>query len=404
MNKGPLDGIRITDFCQFWAGPYAVTLLTYMGAEAIKIESMKRYDGTRTISMTTGRRYVGLEQSPVYAEISANRSDVSLDLTKPEGVELAKRIIKVSDIVAQNFSPGTMDRLGLGYEVAREIKPDIIYLSSSAVGATGPEWNYRGFAPIFCNQSGASYITGYIDGEPSGMSGRIDLLSAVTSAFAVLAALDHRQRTGEGQHVDVSSTESISVLLGDVLMDYTMNQRSQTRKGNRDDIMAPHNLYRCKGDDKWISIVVATDEEWRAFCDATGNPDWAGDERFTDAYSRKANEEELDRLVSGWTINHTHYEVMELLQRAGVAAMPSFSNAELMSDPHFKARDRTVELEHPEQGKVTLLRPPWKLSETPAVVRSPAALLGQHNSYIFGELLGMSKEEIQRLVDEKVIY
>ncbi len=403
MNSA-LEGIRIADFSQFWAGPYAVTLLTYMGAEAIKIESTKRHDGTRDISMTTGRRYAGLESSLPFAEICANRLNVALDITKPKGAELAKRIVQVSDIVVQNFTPGTMDRLGLGYEDLKEIKPDIIYLSSSAVGTTGPERNYRGFAPLFCNQSGASHITGYADGEPVTMGGKIDILSAMTSAFAILAALNHRQKTGEGQHIDVSSTESISALIGDVFMDYTMNARSQTRKGNRDNIMAPHNCYRCKGEDKWISIAISNDDEWRAFVDAIGNPEWAKDGRLSDAYSRKANEEELDRLISGWTINHTHYEAMEILQKAGVAAMPSFSSVELLSDPHFKARERAVELEHPVIGKITMLTPPWKLSETPARVSSPASLLGQHNSYVFGELLGMSQEEIKALAEEQVIY
>lgn len=404
MNSSALAGIRIADFSQFWAGPYAATLLSYMGAEVIKIESVKRPDGSRKVSLSTGLRYPGLEQSPVFAEVSANRLDVTLDLTKPKAVELAKRIVRVSDVVVQNFSPGVMDRLGLGYESLIGVKPDIVYLSSSAVGATGPERSYRGYAPLFACQGGAAYITGYADGDPYPMTGRIDILSAMTSAFAILAALGHRQRTGEGQHIDMSSAECVAVLLGDVLMDYIMNARSQTRRGNRDDIMAPHNCYRCKGDDKWVSIAISTDEEWNAFTSAIGNPPWSKNERFSDAYSRWRNQEELDRLIEEWTINHTHYEVMEILQGAGVAAMPSFSNVELVSDPHFKARDQAIELEHPVIGKVIMLRPPWKLSATPARVHSPGPLLGQHNSYVFGELLGMSGGEIQSLIQEQVIH
>lgn len=404
MKNGSLKGIRIVDFTQFWAGPYAVTLLAYMGAEAIKVESNKRYDGTRNISLTTGGRYDGLEQSPVFSEISAERVGITLNLTKPEGIELAKRIIKISDVIAQNFTPGTMDRLGLGYEAVKEVKPDIIYLSSSAVGRTGPEWNYRGFAPIFCNLSGSSYLNGYTGGEPTTMSGRIDILSAMTSAHAILAALNYRHRTGEGQHIDVSSTESISMLLGDVLLDYTMNGRSQTRKGNHDDIMAPHNVYRCKGNDKWVSIAVANDEEWSAFSNAIGNPEWTKKDKFSDGFSRKKNEDELDSHISEWAINHTHIEIMELLQKVGAAAIPSFNNKELTENPHFQARERLTDVEHPEQGKLKLLSPPWKLSETPAEIHHPADLLGGHNSYVYGELLGMSEEEIQKHVDEQVIY
>jgi benzylsuccinate CoA-transferase BbsF subunit len=187
-------------------------------------------------------------------------------------------------------------------------------------------------------------------------------------------------------------------------MDYTMNGRVQSRKGNQDRIRAPHNCYRCQGDDKWVSIAVSTEGEWQAFCEAIGNPEWTGDERFCDAYSRWKNQEELDRLVGEWTINYTHYEVTECLQKAGVAAMPSLSNEEIISDAHFKERNLAVEIEHPVMGKQLVVGPPWRLSETPARVTKSSPLIGEHNEYVFGELLGMSSEEIARLMDEEIIY
>ena len=404
MERLALEGVRIVDLSQQWAGPYATGLLSMMGAQVIKIESSKRPDGSRSYSSTLRRVFKGPDESPVFSQLNANKLDITLDLTQPRAVELAKELVKISDVLVQNFRPGVVDRLGLGYEVLQEIKPDIIMLSSSARGATGPERAYSGYAPCFAGLAGLAYITGYADGDPYPQAGRIDLISATTSAFAILAALIHRQMTGRGQHIDLSSSESVSVLMGDVLMDYTMNKRVQQRRENRDDVMAPHNCYRCKDDDKWVSIAVATDEEWEALCQSMGKPEWARDERFSDAYSRWHNQDELDRRISEWTENYTHYEVMELLQSVGVAAVPSFSSEEIYNDPHLKERGLATQVEHPVIGKQSIINPPWRLSETPARIYRHAPLFGEHNEYVFGELLGMSTEEIARLKEEKVIY
>ena len=404
MNKGALQGIRVVEFAQFWVGPYTAEILTFLGAEVIKVESMRRLDPSRQLSLTTGQTFTGVDQSTVFSDLNLNKLDVCLDLTHPKAAGVAKGLAKASDVLVQNNRPGVMERLGLGYDAIREVRPDIIYLSSSARGSDGPERSYGGFAPCFAALSGLAEITGYADGPPFAESGRIDLLSSTTNAFAIIAALIYRKRTGKGQHIDASSSEVISALIGDVFMDYAMNGRVQTRRGNRDDIFAPHNCYRSKGDDKWISIAITNDDEWRAFVDAIGNPDWTREERFQDAFLRKQNEEELDRLVSQWTINHTHYEAMDILQRAGVAAVPSLSNAELYQDPHFKERGPSMEMVHPVIGKTTALNAPWKMSATPPTIRRHSPLLGEHNNYIFGELLGMSQEEIQALIDEKVIY
>jgi benzylsuccinate CoA-transferase BbsF subunit len=236
------------------------------------------------------------------------------------------------------------------------------------------------------------------------MTGSTDLMSATTSAFAIIAALNHRQNTGQGQHIDLSSVESLAVFTGDALMDYIMNGRVRSRRGNQDDIMAPHNCYRCRGDDKWVSIAVSKENEWQAFCQVMGNPDWTRDEKFSDAYCRWKYQEELDRLVTEWTVNYTHYEVTEMLQKVGVAAMPSFSNQEIFSDPHFKERKLAVEVEHPVMGKQVVLGAPWKLSETPAKVTKASPTMGENDEYVFGELLGMPSSEIKQLMQEQVIY
>ncbi|MGB2885515.1 MAG: CoA transferase [Dehalococcoidia bacterium] len=404
MNRYALDGVRIADFCWLWAGAYATGLLALLGAEVIKIESMARPDPSRKMTLTVGQAFEGIDHSPIFNSINLNKLSVSLNLKQPEAVVLAKKIVQISDVASENMRPGAMDSIRLGYEVLKEVKPDIIMLSSSAFGAEGPLRRYGGYAPSFACYSGLAHLTGYSDGPPNPMTGSTDLMSATTSAFAIMAALNHRQHTGQGQHIDMASVESLAVFTGDALMEYIMNGRVQSRNGNHDRIMAPHNCYRCRGDDKWVSIAVATDEEWQAFCNAAGHPEWASDERFSDTYSRWKNERELNDLIGEWTVNYTHYEVTEILQKAGVAAIPSFSNEEIFSDPHFKARELAVEVEHPSMGKQVVLGPPWRLSETPARVTKSAPTMGENNEYVFGEILGMSGKEIARLIEEEIIY
>jgi benzylsuccinate CoA-transferase BbsF subunit len=404
MKRAALQGVRVADFCWLWAGAYATGLLAFLGAEVIKIESMARVDPSRRMTLTIGQAFEGVDHSPVFNSINLNKLSIKLNLKQPKGVELAKKLVQISDVASQNMRPGAMDKIGLGYEALKEVKPDIIMLSSSSFGAEGPLRRYGGYAPSFAAYSGLTHLTGYNDGPPNPMTGSTDLMSATTGAFAIIAALNHRQNTGQGQHIDLSSVESLAVLTGDALMDCIMNGRVRSRRGNQDDMMAPHNCYRCRGDDRWVSIAVSTEEEWQAFCQAMGNPDWTRDDKFSNARGRWQNQEELDRLVTEWTLSHTHFEVTEMLQKAGIAAFPSLSNQEIFSDPHFKERKLAVEVEHPVMGKQVVLGAPWKLSETPAEVIKASPTMGENNEYVFGELLGLSSNEIKRLMDEQVIY
>jgi benzylsuccinate CoA-transferase BbsF subunit len=404
MNKDALKGVRIADFSWVWAGPLTTMLLAFMGAEVIKVESRKRLDQMRQGSITTGDSFSDFNASPIFNNANLNKKGVTIDLSHPKGVELAKRIVAVSDLTIENMRPGVMDKLGLGYKDLAKVKPDIIMLSSSGFGSSGPYREYAGYAPIFAAFGGLAYLTGYEDGDPNTMSGVMDLRIGTASAFALLSALIHRQKTGEGQYIDLSSSECVSVLVGAELMEYTMNKKSPFRCGNQDSIMAPHNCYRCKGGDKWVSIAVATDEEWKGMCGVMGNPSWTKEEAFSNVYNRWKNRVQLDNHIAEWTINYTHYEVMTLLQRAGVAAVPSFSAEEILSDPHVKARGMLNEVQHPVLGKKVVINPSWKLSETPARIKKASPLLGEHNEEVFGGLLNMSKEEIKKLEDEKIIY
>ena len=366
MSGGPLQGVRVTEFTAAWAGPYATCLLGLLGAEIVKVESRRRLDHSRSLSFTTGVQFTSPDQSSVFNSLNFNKKSVTLNISKPEAAHVAKKLITISDVVIENMRPGVIERLGLGYDAVSKYKPDIIYLSSSACGQVGPERKYVGYAPTFAALGGVSFLTGYEDCQPSNLMGSIDLRSAATSAFAILAALVYRQKTGKGQYIDLASQETITVMMGEVILDYIMNGRVQMRKGNKEDTMAPHNCYRCRGEDKWISIAVATEEEWCGLCRAMGKPELTGGERFADSYRRFANQGELDRIVTAWTTEYDVYTAMALLQKEGVAADPSMGRGDLFKDPHLQERGILRIVEHPEVGQDWTITPPWRLSATPA--------------------------------------
>lgn len=386
-----LQGIRIADFTAQAAGPYGLELLAFMGAEVIRIENRKRPDITR-------------KSNPLrYFEINLAKKDVTIDLTKPRGVDIAKALVAKCDVVAESFTPGVMKKLGLDYASLKAFKPDIIMLSLSGFGQTGPESRYRTYAPIFGAVGGLSHITGYSEDIPSEQRAPIDLRVGQFVAFAIMWGLLYRQRTGKGQHIDLAARDSITCLLGDVMAGYSMNQKLQIPRGNQDEKMAPHGVYRCQGEDRWVSIAAKTEDEWQALCSAMGHPEWRQDERFKDAYTRWQNQEELDRLINEWTSRHTREQVVDILQSAGVASMLVSDNKDLFESPHLRERGFIVELEGPGIGKVLSFSPPWKFDKTSTrLTRAPD--LGEHNHYVLGEIVGLSPEEISRLEEEGVLY
>ncbi|UCG84580.1 MAG: CoA transferase [Dehalococcoidia bacterium] len=282
----------------------------------------------------------------------------------------------------------------------------MIVVSLCLAGHTGPLKGTRGYAPIITALAGLDSMVGYADeSTPSGTRFAFgDHVAATHGALAILIALIHRNRTGEGQYIDISEWEAVTSLLGEPLMDYIMNSRIQGPVGNRNTNMAPHGFYPCKGEQEWVSIAIKTDEEWHNFCHAIGNPKWTEANRFRDRLNRTDNYEALDKLVGQWTANYTPYEVTEILQESGVAAAPFMISKEQHNNPHFRERETFIEVEHPKAGAETLYGIPWKLSETPGGIRSSGPLLGQDNEHVFKELLGLSQSAYDRLVEEKVIY
>ncbi|MFA5375617.1 MAG: CoA transferase [Dehalococcoidia bacterium] len=398
-----LEGIRIADFTRYAAGPQITLTLAFMGAEVIRIESNAELDHFRrpesAVSYGSTRA-----ANDSFNTLNLNKLSVTLNLKTAGGVELARKLVAKSDVVVDNFRPGVMDRLGLGYDSLKKIKPDIIMLSASSHGAVGPEKQYSAYAVTFGPIGGVSHLTGYEGGNPAVTRSSADLRPGTAAAFAILAALNYRETSGEGQFIDFSAREAISCEIGEAIMDYTMNGHVRTRHGNRDDILAPNNCYRCKGDDKWISIAIANDDEWKSLVAAMGNPAWAKDAKFADQFHRWHNQDEIDVHIAEWALNYTDYELMNLLQKSGVAAIPAFDSEELFTDPHCRDRNVFVPTETATEGLLYAVAPPWKFSETPAQVTKAAPELGQDNSYVLRKLLGLSQKEIDKLTADKVLY
>jgi benzylsuccinate CoA-transferase BbsF subunit len=404
VNKPPLDGIRVADFCWAWAGPYGALQLAHLGAEVIRIESQTRPCPSRLIPPWADNEKGGFNRSGYFNQYNQGKRSLTLNLKKPEGLELAKKVVAKSDIVTENFAGGVMDKMGLGYEVLRAIKPDIIMISLSGYGATGPEKGYVSYGPPQVALSGMSSLTGYKDDQPrqAGFSYG-DPNGGVHGTFAVMCALLHRAKTGNGQFIDLSQREACAMLLPEGLMDYAMNGTQPPRNGNRDPYMAPHGVFRCKGEDRWVSIVVGNEEEWQRFCKAIGQPTLAADSRFATLAARKENEDALEQVVTTWTNALSPDEVTQKLQHAGVAAYPTLDGNDLLANPHVAARGYFVELEHAEVGKRRHLGIPWKMSRTPCAIRRPAPLFGQDTDYVLEEIIGLNGDEIAALRTKEVL-
>ncbi len=403
-KPGPLTGIRVADFTWAWAGPQGSLLLSMLGAEVIKIESNARLDHARVHTLTAGSLTGGIDESPVFNDLNLGKRSLTLNLKKQRARDLVKDLVPHCDIVLQNMRPGVLDKMGLGYRELSKLKPDLIMLSSSAVGATGPERTYTGYAPTFACLSGMVDISGHPDEPPIALSGSVDLRVGTASAFAVLAALIHRKRTGEGQDIDLSSTEVMSSMMGEAFVGYALNGRLPERVGNRDRTLAPQGVYRNlddAGDPQWTSIAITTDSEWDALKTVIADPQLDG-ESFATSTARRTHHDELDAIIERWTEQRSNQASVQLLQAAGIAAAVVHNGKSLATDPHLAERGIYQSVEHPLLGEVKVVGPPWKLEG--ANVPGPAPLLGQHNDYVLKEILGLEASEIDALVKDEIVY
>jgi crotonobetainyl-CoA:carnitine CoA-transferase CaiB-like acyl-CoA transferase len=385
-GKSILHNIRILDFTWVLAGPYATRLLADFGAEVIKVQPMLSTEADDAFS----RGY--------YNTWNRNKLGVTLNLNKPEGIALAKKLAGISDAVVENFAPRVMANWGLDYVNLKKVKPDIIMVSMSVMGQTGPWKDYTGFRPTVQAFSGMTHLTSFPGQPPIGPGfSYADHIAGLYASLALLGALELRRRTGEGQFIDISEVEAMTSLLGDA---YTINGKEPEPTGNSSTEAAPHDVYPCKGENRWCAIAVFTDEEWQGFKRALRNPAWAEDKKFTALSGRVENKVELDRRVGAWTKRHTAEEVMAKLQANGVAAGVVQDAADIAKDLQLKARGFFID--RPEIGKLVDASP-IRLSETPAEYSRPAPTQGKDNDYVYGKLLGMSEKEMAELREKGVI-
>ncbi len=422
----PMQGVRVADFSWFGAGPYVTRLFAAYGAEVIRIESNTKIDGMRWQAPRKPDVTQTYNISGMYNNFNPGKLGITLNLNLAKGVEIARKLVSVSDVVLDNFIPGAMAKWGLTYDELVKIKPDIIVATMPVMGITGPYTLWRGFGTTIRTVAGIDYITGNPDRPPigTGMAAFPDFTcNPYHMATAILSALHYRNKTGKGQFIELAQFESTVCWTETAILDYTVNKRIQTSMRNRLPHAAPHGVYRCLGEDRevdycampesepehrkkderWCAIAVFTEDEWKAFCNVMGNPPWTKDKKFATFHGRKENEDELDSLVEEWTIKKSPEEVMMLMQKGGVAAGVVQDGEDLQTrDPQLKERGFYVYLDHPETGRIAHDGLTFALSATPGEIRR-APLLGEHNEYVYREVLGLSEDKVNQLIMDGVL-
>ena len=386
----PFKGVRVLDLSWIIAGPTATRFLAMMGAEVIKVGSARRPDPS-----TRGAPFQAYNQSKLYA---------ALNISRPEGLELAMRLVSVSDVVIENFAAGVIERLGLGYDALRQAKPDIIMLSSSGTGHSGPDKDYVAYGSLLQYYTGWNAISGYPNSEPIKGGLWADPWVGMELAMVAAAALNHRAVTGEGNYVDFSMAEALTASIPEALLDYQMNDRVPELMGNADSQHCPHNVYRCKGSDRWLAIAVTSDEEWRALCGVIGRYDLSEDPSLADAKGRREQQHKIDAAITEWTQHHEDYEAMGVLQDAGIPAVPYLSPQRVFTDPQLREGGFFTTLTASDGKQRDLPALGWRFEGGPEPRITAAPVLGQHNDYVYGELLGLSEEEVAQLVEAQIIY
>ncbi|MBW2418354.1 MAG: CoA transferase [Deltaproteobacteria bacterium] len=401
----PLQGIRVANFGWSWLGPVAGQTLGLLGAEVYKIESRTRIDITRTLPPFAGGEHDPNRSLSNHAGWAGNGS-VTINLKKPAGQELARQLVTHCDVALENFGPDVMQRLNLDYEKLRAVKPDLIFASLGAAGRSGPLKDVRTYGMSLTSITGLDSLTGYRGGPPVPMENAYsDPLNGVIGAFGILLALHHRKRTGEGQHVDYSQQEGIMQTIGPAFMDYALNGRRAEPMGNRHPLgaAAPHGVFPCAGDDRWIAIAIHTDDEWAGLVRAMHQPEWARARELADASGRLSRIDFLHENLARWTADFDDLELAARLQREDVAATPVLNVADLLENPHYRARETFIEVRHPLGFEETIYGAYVKTSRSVVDVR-PGPMIGCDNDRVFLELMQMPEDRYRQLIDEETIY
>ncbi len=403
VTKQVFEGLKVVDFTWVAVGPQVCRELAQHGATVVRVETHRRPCPMRAFAPFKDG-VPGVNRSAFHAAYNTNKYSMSLDLTNPKAQEVARRLVAWADIIGDSMTPGTMDKLGLDYESCRRINPSVIYFSTTQQGQYGPHRDFQGIGHHVNALAGFSDCTGWPDSDPTMVfPAYSDFISPWYLLIAVTGALLRRRKTGEGMYIEQSQLEAGVTFLAPHVLDYTVNNRVVTRSGNRDRYMSPHGVYPCSGADRWVAIAVTNEKEWQRFCDVIGDPDWAGDPKFNSVIGRKENEDELNGLIGEWTKNYTPEQVMTILQDAGVPAGVVQTGEDLLNDPQLKHRQHFRVLDHLEIGPHSYHAPAYRLSQTPCDIKSPGPCLGQHNEYVYKEILGFSDDEIADMLVEGVI-
>jgi crotonobetainyl-CoA:carnitine CoA-transferase CaiB-like acyl-CoA transferase len=396
--KAPLAGVRIADFTIHAAGPFCTQLLAQLGAECIKIESKARLDAFRKPHAVYGRL-----AAATFDQVSVNKLSVRLNLKQREAIVLAKKLVAISDVTSESFRAGVMQRLGLGFDDLKAVKPDVILVSLSSCGQSGPDSHFAGYAPLFGAWGGLGWMTGYTDGPPVEMRHVMDHSAGIHAAVATMAALHQRRRSGRAQHVDLAAREVASAMIGDALIQASLGV-TPTRPGNRHLSMAPYGVYPTRQPDRWLTLAVRDDAQWQALMRELDQPAAASDPRFATAAARLQHCDPLDTLLVQWLGACEADATAERLQRAGVCAHVSWSMLDIANDPHLRMRGATTAVSAPDIPRRLAVGAPARFSKTDQVgIKRLTPALGQDEDYVFGELLGLSTAQRADLERREVI-
>jgi len=403
IKENVFSSIKIVSFAWAVVGPLTMKYFADYGASVIRIESSSYPDANRILApMKEGKS--GFNRSGYYNYYNSNLYSMTLNMSHPKAIDLAKSLVTKADVVMENFSVGVMEKWGLDYEELIKIKPDIIMLRQSGFGTPGPYARLPAFGMTLAGITGIPNFIGWPDTSPLpiGVAAYTDCICPRFASAALIAALDYRNKTGKGQLLDLSQFETSLYFILPAILDYAVNAREPFRTGNACSFAAPHNVYRCRGDDRWCTIAVFTDEQWKSFCKVIGHDQLMHESKYNTLLARKRNEDELNGIISAWTMKLTAEEVMEKMQSAGVPAGVVKNSEDLYNDPQLRYRGLFWPLHHPEVGMFTHLGQAFQLSETPAEACMPSPCLGEHTEYICKEFLNLSDEEYLRLENEGV--
>ncbi len=415
-ERQPLTGINVADFSWFGAGPICPQMMGLYGATVVRVESETHMDALRGIGPFPPGK-MSYNVSGYFNNYNINKQSITIDLNTEQGHDLALRLVRWADVFLTNMTPRIIERWGLIYDELVKVRPDIIAVYLPMQGFDGPHRDFLGFGAVLGPITGFNHLTGLPNRPPTGMGTNYPdyIINPNHTLIAILAALRHRRRTGKGQRIELSQLESSVAALAPAVMDYTVNERSQTRAGNRLPHAAPHGAFRCqtiriqapfgeKDEERWCVIACFSEEQWSALRQALGDPGWARDERFATLAGRKEHEDDLERQIEEWTSQRSPEEVMTTLQAAGVPAAVVQNGRDCLEDAHLREREYYVQLEHPEAGRTTHDGPGFRLSETPARYERAAPCLGEHTHQVCKEILGLSDDEIADLLVAQVLH